>query len=193
MDAAHLLDVAGAAEPSFFELASQRSMALVLGPALKYLVTVLASWRPRELGRLLGRIDEVILVVEYFLQRHYLREHAATLAENFYGLKRVSLSPNDGDLDLGNVDAVPSGLTARQRALSLFFTVMGPYLAKKAEAYHVALTRNRNHDNSAPAPENAPRLVQAFRRVFLKGSAIPRARPLDRVLLFLLLLCCAVL
>jgi hypothetical protein len=59
MDAAHLLDVAGAAEPSFFELASQRSMALVLGPALKYLVTVLASWRPRELGRLLGRIDEV--------------------------------------------------------------------------------------------------------------------------------------
>lgn len=59
MDAAHLLDVGGAAEPSFFELASQRSMANVLAPALRYLATVVTSWRPRLLGPLLGYVDEV--------------------------------------------------------------------------------------------------------------------------------------
>lgn len=40
MDAAHLLDVAGAVEPSFFELIAQQSMSSVLGPALRYLCTV---------------------------------------------------------------------------------------------------------------------------------------------------------
>lgn len=60
MDAAHLLDVAGSAvEPSFFELASQRSMGLVLAPAIKYLTTVAASWQPRALGPVLAYSDEV--------------------------------------------------------------------------------------------------------------------------------------
>lgn len=60
MDAAHLLDVAGSAvEPSFFELASQRSMGLVLAPAIKYLTTVMASRQPRALGPVLAYSDEV--------------------------------------------------------------------------------------------------------------------------------------
>lgn len=59
MDAAHLLDVGGAAEPSFFELASQRGMSLVLAPALRYLARVGVQQQPTLLAPVLKYLDEV--------------------------------------------------------------------------------------------------------------------------------------
>lgn len=117
MDAAHLLDVAGAEEPSFFELTAQQSMSSVLGPALKYLCTASAQWYPHYMSWILGNSDEVVTFIEFLIQRHYLRNSGGSLAENFYGMKRVPLDidvrGNENvhvNSQIGNSDGDHSGM-----------------------------------------------------------------------------------
>jgi hypothetical protein len=126
---------------------------------------------------------QLVLVLEYLLQRHYLREYSASLAENFYGLKRVPIASlghvSGGDDDNGANSAVdvdvawgnaagdsdasaaaegaagPARLSARHRALSLLFLVVGPYLARKAAAWRDSAARSERSSTSLTAVDRA--------------------------------------
>eukprot|EP00040_Diaphanoeca_grandis_P007226 m.40106 g.40106 ORF g.40106 m.40106 type:complete len:355 (-) comp18390_c1_seq1:8-1072(-) len=161
MDAAHLLDVGGSLTiPSFFELAAQKNMNEILSPAIKYLTRVLAVWYPLIFARFLRRADEVALFGEAIIQRHYLRTYAASLAENFYGMKRV---PQNYAVD-SNDDASPS-LTGKQRLTSFVFLVILPYLENKLATLHTSLEREQTQSNSQDPSRS--QLSQKLRKLFI--------------------------
>lgn len=106
----------GSARPSILELAAEDSMTAILGPAVKYLLRVLAARFPQALAWSLDRQDEVFTVLNALLQGHHLRHYAASFGEHFYGLKRTAYTRG--------MPAVPGmPLSRRQRWWSLFFLV----------------------------------------------------------------------
>lgn len=180
MDAAYLLDVGGSAtNPSFFELAAQKNMNDVLSPAVKFITKVLAQWYPGVFMRLLLRADEVALVVDALVQRHYLRSYSASLAENFYGMKRVAADtrfrqsvatggeagpavPTDAAGAASAVAGLPA-LSPRQRLASFAFLVLLPYAEGKLTKRYEAMMERRRQPNTAES-----RFTARLRRLFLK-------------------------
>ena len=78
----------------------------------------------------------------------------ASLAENFYGLKRAPIeaaSDDDnasGDSDGGASDApTMTTLTPKQRGFSLFFLVLGPYIMRKIKTRLEQTQRRRQAEN----------------------------------------------
>lgn len=99
-------------------------MASVLRPAVIYALKVLASSNPDRWGWIWRFGDELHLCLEYILQSHYLRNFEGSISEHFYGLKRVSRTPNN------NAD---DKLSSLQRYLSLLMLVVLPYAKLKLD------------------------------------------------------------
>lgn len=122
--------------PSFFELYASEQLRSLLGPALRYIVVVLAQRRAGILLRLANSFDEAYALALFLVERHYLKTWGASFAEHFYSLKRRRrpgvLSANSHQSR--SAQQKHEQLRTREIGLSLFFLVGAPYLASKAHA-----------------------------------------------------------
>ncbi|TFK73006.1 hypothetical protein BDN72DRAFT_835322 [Pluteus cervinus] len=124
-------------KPSLFELIAQEQLRDLLQPALKYVLAVFAQRYPRYLLRIVNRHEEFYAAIMLVVERHYLRKHNASFAENFYGLKRRRRPYIEAERAQAAVGGLPSGekLGDREISRSLFFLVIIPYIRAKAYDY----------------------------------------------------------
>ncbi|XP_077411839.1 peroxisome assembly protein 12 isoform X2 [Vanacampus margaritifer] len=122
---AHLTSSTVREQPSIFEVLAQESLMEAVKPALKHAVKVLAESNPSHFGFLWRHFDELYLLLDVVLQKHFLSHCSASFSENFYGLKRVSL---------GRGFPVGLGLHTKARWRSLLLLCLVPYLRAKLEA-----------------------------------------------------------
>lgn len=120
--------------PSFFELYASEQLRSLLGPALRYIVVVLAQRRAGVLLRLANRFDEAYALALFLVERHYLRTWGASFSEHFYSLKRRRrpgvISANSHQSRAAQLKH--EQMRPREVTLSLIFLVGLPYLAAKA-------------------------------------------------------------
>ncbi|CAL1701371.1 unnamed protein product [Somion occarium] len=124
-------------KPSLFELVAQEQLRDLLQPALKYVLSVFAQRYPRYILRLVNRHEEFYALLMFFVERHYLRTHGASFAENFYGLKRRRKPLFETERANAAVGGVPPEEKLRDREIwrSLLFLIGLPYLRAKAQDY----------------------------------------------------------
>ncbi|KZT27047.1 hypothetical protein NEOLEDRAFT_1131563 [Neolentinus lepideus HHB14362 ss-1] len=125
-------------KPSLFELIAQEQLRDLLQPALKYVLSVFAQRYPRYLLRIVNRYEEFYTFIMLFVERHYLRTHNASFAENFYGLKRRRrplIEPERAKAAVGGVFEEEK-LRDREIRRSLVLLVGIPYLRSKAQDYY---------------------------------------------------------
>ncbi|CAH0548690.1 unnamed protein product [Brassicogethes aeneus] len=106
-------------KPSIFEIIAQKSLHDTLHPALQRVALFLSSNFPQKFGWLNKYYEETYLALNYVLQYQYLKYYDSSFSENFYGLKRVTLSN--------------SKLSEQNKNLSLAVLVILPYLKRKLE------------------------------------------------------------
>ncbi|KAI0755453.1 cyclin-dependent protein kinase inhibitor [Irpex lacteus] len=135
-------------KPSLFELVAQEQLGGLLQPALKYVLSVFAQRYPRYLLRVVNRHEEFYAALMFFVERHYLRTHGASFAENFYGLKRRRRPLFETERAHAVVGGVPAEEKLRGREIwrSMIFLVGLPYLRAKAHDYFEALGGGVDHD-----------------------------------------------
>ncbi|KAI0069147.1 hypothetical protein BV25DRAFT_1818118 [Artomyces pyxidatus] len=124
-------------KPSLFELVAQEQLRDLLQPALKYVLSVFAQRNPRYLLRIVNRHEEFYAMIMLFVERHYLRKHNASFAENFYGLKRRRRPIIQTERARAAVGGIPPEENLRDREVwrSLVVLVGLPYLRAKAQDY----------------------------------------------------------
>ncbi|TIA93120.1 hypothetical protein E3P99_00283 [Wallemia hederae] len=128
-------------KPSLFELFAQDELTDLLQPAVKYLLSILATRYPRYLIRLVNHHEEFYALVMLVVESHYLRSQNASFTESFYGLKRrnrpaFELTQSAPFLDKHHQSF--DKLTRGQIYGSLAFQVGVPYLrAKSKELYDI--------------------------------------------------------
>ncbi|EJD01250.1 cyclin-dependent protein kinase inhibitor [Fomitiporia mediterranea MF3/22] len=127
--------------PSLFELVAQEQLRDLLQPALKYVLSVFAQRYPRYLLRIVNRHEEFYALLMFFVEKHYLRTHAASFAENFYGLKRRRRPLYDTPRAKVAVGSTTGEGKLREKDIrrSLFFLVAVPYLRAKSQDYYEAV------------------------------------------------------
>ncbi|KAG8847049.1 ubiquitin-protein ligase peroxin 12 [Tulasnella sp. 330] len=128
--------------PSIFELVGQEQLRDLLQPALKYVLSVFAQSYPRYLLRIVNKHEEFYALLMFFVERHYLRKHNSSFAENFYGLKRRRKPLFETERANAAVGTHVTGLDKlrnRELRLSLLFLVVIPYIRAKAQDYYESL------------------------------------------------------
>ncbi|QRV76634.1 cyclin-dependent kinase inhibitor [Ceratobasidium sp. AG-Ba] len=127
--------------PSLLELVAQEQLRDTLQPALKYILAVFAQQYPRYLIRIVNRFEECYALLMLIVERHYLKIHGASFAENFYGMKRRR-TPT---IETVRVNAALNDISPHEKLgpkdinRSLFFLVGVPYLRSKAHEYYEEL------------------------------------------------------
>ncbi|CAN9505399.1 unnamed protein product [Ophioblennius macclurei] len=132
---AHLTSTVTLDQPSIFEVLAQESLMETVKPALRHAVKVLAESNPSRFGFLWRSFDELYLLLDLFLQNHFLSNCSASFSENFYGLKRVPR---------GRGISAQLGLPGAARWRSLLLLCLMPYLRTKLEAI---LARQRDEED----------------------------------------------
>ncbi|PFX25015.1 peroxisome assembly protein 12-like [Stylophora pistillata] len=156
--AAHLNQGTLNAQPTIFEIIAQESMASVLRPAVTYALKVLASSNPDKWGWIWRFGDELHLFFDYVVQNHYLKIYRGSISEHFYGLKRVSRTPNhDGDDKLSSV----------QRYLSLVMLVVLPYAKLKLDQLFERLREERVTGSLSSLPVRKRLYFLQLKRIFI--------------------------
>ncbi|KAJ0058534.1 hypothetical protein NL108_016624, partial [Boleophthalmus pectinirostris] len=113
---------------------------------------VLAESNPSRYGFLWQCFDELYLLLDFLLQKHFLSHCSASFSENFYGLKRVC-GGQQGQLPLNR----------RSYWRSLLLLCLVPYLRAKVEA---VLAKQRDEEDFSI------RLSQSrFQRMYRAGVA----------------------
>ena len=127
--------------PSIFEVAAHRAVAGVFQPAFQYVMKVLAQKYPEKFANVWKYADEIYLLCDMVLQRHYLSCYNASISENFYYLKRVNVT-NGRAVRLSN----------KLQYISLTALVLWPYIKSKVdqlfEKLRERVIREENEDNS---------------------------------------------
>ncbi|PAV21095.1 cyclin-dependent kinase inhibitor [Pyrrhoderma noxium] len=163
--------------PSLFELVAQEQLRDLLQPALKYVLAVFAQRYPRYLLRIVNRHEEFYALLMLLVERHYLRVHAASFAENFYGLKRrrrpLYETPR-ATAAAGNATGVGK-LRSQDIRRSLLFLVMVPYIRAKAQDYYESLGGGVDpslfeDEPSSHAPEDADLSLRTRCRALFKRT-----------------------
>lgn len=127
--------------PSLLELIAQEQLRDTLQPAIKYILAVFAQQYPRYLIRIVNRFEEFYALLMLIVERHYLKLHGASFAENFYGLKRRR-TPT---VETVRVNAALNDISPHEKLQpkeirrSLLFLVGVPYLRSKAHEYYEEL------------------------------------------------------
>ncbi|KDQ14758.1 hypothetical protein BOTBODRAFT_109632 [Botryobasidium botryosum FD-172 SS1] len=152
-------DVAGGDphRPSLFELVAQEQLRDLLQPALKYVLSVFAQSYPRYLLRVVNKHEEFYALMMFFVERYYLREHNASFAENFYGLKRrrTPLIHTERANAATGIDIELEKLRPRDIRRSLLLLVGVPYLRAKAHDYYEQLGGGADtNDTTAPRADS---------------------------------------
>lgn len=110
-------------KPSIFEIVAHEAVAAVFRPAFHYVFKILAQKYPEKLSFALKCADEIYMLCDLVIQRHYLSYYNASLSENFYYLKRV---------DMLSGKARPLSTKSLQN-LSLITQVVLPYIKAKMD------------------------------------------------------------
>ena len=141
-------------KPSIFEIVAHQAVAAVFRPACQYVIRVLAQKYPENLAVILKYADEIYLLCDLVLQRHYLSCYNASLSENFYYLKRVNVANGYADR-----------LSNKFQYLSLIALVLWPYIKLKVdqtfERLRDRIIREENDDGSRTS-----RLTLAFLKIY---------------------------
>lgn len=141
-------------KPSIFEIVAHQSVAAVFRPACQYVIKVLAQKYPEKFTNILSYADEIYLLCDLVLQRHYLNCYNASLSENFYYLKRVDVSNNGADR-----------LGKKLQYFSLVALVLWPYVKTKVdrlfESQRDTIIRDGIQDSSAQS-----KLSMAFLTIY---------------------------
>ncbi|XP_037091457.1 peroxisome assembly protein 12-like [Pollicipes pollicipes] len=95
-EAAHLTETASG-RPTLFELIAVDGLFTSLHPAVQHICKMIVTRYPRTQFWLDQHFDELFLLANAFVQRHYLFTYAGSLAENFYGIKRTPLGDSGQD------------------------------------------------------------------------------------------------
>ncbi|PVG04139.1 hypothetical protein CPB86DRAFT_778385, partial [Serendipita vermifera] len=136
---------------------------------------VFAQRYPRYLIRLFNKHEEFYALLMLIVERHYLKKHAASFAENFYGMnrrRRPLIETTRADIAVGQ--------TTQQRPLkevdirrSLIFLVGLPYFRAKAQDYYESLGGGLSSEITGEqrgAPTNnltrKQRLQKLYKRVY---------------------------
>ena len=130
----------GTSTSTFFEMIAQLQLIPTLRHAFIYALHVAATrfWHRTYIAHILNTYaDEVFLILQYLLDRHYIRYYDASFAEHFYGLKRMH-TPYDHNL----IDTDMRLPTSTKR-WSLFFLVLIPYLGQKLDKMYRTQYRKR--------------------------------------------------
>ncbi|KAJ3334323.1 ubiquitin-protein ligase peroxin 12 [Blyttiomyces sp. JEL0837] len=119
--------------PSIFELVAQDKMSDLLKPALRYALSVYAHRYPRQLLPIVNNLEHVYALLMLIVERSYLLEWNGSLAENFYGLRRVPTSVG------GPLKRKSKRLGAAQLWGSLVFLVGLPYAKSLVDEYYESI------------------------------------------------------
>ncbi|KAI7899435.1 Pex12 amino terminal region-domain-containing protein [Cokeromyces recurvatus] len=115
--------------PSLFELVAQEKLKELLQPAVQYILAIYAQRYPRLLLKIVNNHEEFYALLMLLIERHYLKEWGGSFAENFYGLKRVSIKQIDSIKLASHVklqNSIP--LSNREISQSLLVLVGLPYV-----------------------------------------------------------------
>jgi peroxin-12 len=156
--------------PSLFDLLYEQSLADLLPPTLRYLLTVATQRHPRYLLRALNSFDELHALVMLLVERHYLRTRAASFTEHFYGLKRERALP----FPVPRAAVAAPGPVRDALALSsadvwknLAVLVGVPYLRRKLRDHHDAdaprALMGTAYTQMPPNPTARQRLLHYYR------------------------------
>ena len=141
-------------KPSIFEIVAHQAVAAVFKPACQYVIRVLAQKYPEKFANILKYADEIYMLCDLLLQKHYLSCYNASLSENFYYLKRVDMANGLADR-LGN----------KLQYLSLIALVLWPYVKSKVdqafERLRDRIVREESNDDSRRS-----RLTVAFLKIY---------------------------
>ncbi|XP_067866023.1 peroxisome assembly protein 12 [Heterodontus francisci] len=142
--------------PSIFEVVAQDTLMSAVRPAAQHACKVLAESNPGRYGFLWRWFDEIYVLLDLLLQRHYLSRTSASFSENFYGLKRIPLRSGRGLWRLAS-----HGLPRTQHWRSLLMIIAVPYVKVKLDRL---FSRLREEDDYAiHLPESSwKRLYKAF-------------------------------
>jgi len=152
-------------KPSLFELVAQEQLGNLLQPALKYVLSVFAQRYPRYLLRIVNRHEEFYALIMLYVERHYLRKHNSSFAENFYGLKRRRRPFIETERARAAVGGVPVEEKLRDREVwrSLVVLIGLPYLRAKALDYYEDL------GGGSGIPDDGGHTIPALTEESLKG------------------------
>ncbi|XP_028662872.1 peroxisome assembly protein 12 [Erpetoichthys calabaricus] len=157
--AAHLTTIVADVDdrPSIFEVIAQESLMETVRPALEHAIKVLVDANPARYCFLWKWFDEIYTVLNLLLQHHFLSQASASFAENFYGLKRMSLRR-----PLVSQPPASQGLPKKQHLYSLLLLVLFPYIRTKLEKF---ASRLREEDDYAIQLSASPK--KKFYKAFL--------------------------
>ena len=141
-------------KPSVFEIVAHESVAAVFRPAFYYVIRILVRKYPEKLGILLKYADEIYMLCDLILQRHYLSHYNASLSENFYYLKRVDVSVAGG-----------RPLNTTLLNLSLLALVFLPYVKAKLDKIFENL-RDRTLRQENEGSFEPGKLLKAFLKIY---------------------------
>ncbi|XP_078081263.1 peroxisome assembly protein 12 [Mustelus asterias] len=142
--------------PSIFEVVAQDTLMSAVRPALQHACKVLAEHNPGRYGFLWSWFDEIYVLLDLLLQRHYMSRTSASFSENFYGLKRIPLGGGRGLWRLAS-----HGLPRTQHWRSLLVIIAIPYVKVKLDKLFARL--REEDDYSIHLPESSwKRLYKAF-------------------------------
>ncbi|EFO23167.2 Pex2/Pex12 amino terminal region family protein [Loa loa] len=122
--------------PSIFELIAQDSLSVSIQQAVRHIVKYLYERNPSRYRLLWKWYDEIYLTADLILQTFYLKKYGGSLAENFYGMKRIING------------TCKSASTGFPKLRSLFMLVGWPYIMKKLEKIHLLLSTYTTTTNS---------------------------------------------
>ncbi|CAI2165092.1 10175_t:CDS:2 [Funneliformis geosporum] len=165
--------------PSLFELVAQEKLRDLIQPAVKYILSVYAQRYPRYLLRLFNQFDEFYALVTLLIEKHYLKNHYASFAESFYGLKRIRSIRTKINLPEAAPDADLQKLKNSDIWLSLCFLVGIPYIKTKldnkyeeisggAGARLLGVTFSRENNDGHIQQINRRERIRRFIRRFFK-------------------------
>ncbi|KAK6113084.1 Pex2 / Pex12 amino terminal region family protein [Brugia pahangi] len=132
--------VSTAALPSIFELIAQDKLSVSIQQAVRHIVKYLYESNPSRYKLLWKWYDEVYAATDLVLQNFYLKRYGGSLAENFYGMKRII-----------NGTCRPAS-TGFPKLCSLFMLVGWPYIMEKLEKFHLLLSMYTATSNSRQFP-----------------------------------------
>uniref|UniRef100_A0AAF5PLT7 Peroxisome assembly protein 12 n=1 Tax=Wuchereria bancrofti TaxID=6293 RepID=A0AAF5PLT7_WUCBA len=132
--------VSTAALPSIFELVAQDKLSVSIRQAVRHIVKYLYESNPSRYKLLWKWYDEVYAATDLILQNFYLKRYGGSLAENFYGMKRIIN---------GTCRSASTGLP---KLCSLFMLVGWPYIMEKLEKFHLLLSMYTAAGNSRQFP-----------------------------------------
>lgn len=132
--------------PSFFEMFAQGTLTASLRPALRQALVALSRHLP-SVTSAAEHADEIFFLLLYVLERHYMREHDSTFAENFYSLKRVRLARG------ADANATPAVMSSSEAAATTLAPAPSGGIAATPSAPALASALA-----PAPTPTPAPAL-----------------------------------